>query len=63
MLDRAGHTVDLSDADARFRQWMHDNLSHAADHFGLTVAGQASGGVEGKQWTLAAPLRKLVETL
>jgi hypothetical protein len=42
---------------------MHHNLSHAADHFALTVAGQASGGVEGKQWTLAAPLRKLVETL
>nr|WP_245848199.1 aminoglycoside phosphotransferase [Lentzea kentuckyensis] len=41
VLDRDGRTssVDLIEADARFRQWMHDNLSHAADHFGLTVTG------------------------
>jgi hypothetical protein len=30
-------SLDLSEADARFRRWMHENLSHAADHFGLTV--------------------------
>lgn len=29
--------LDLREADARFRQWMHENLNHAADHFGLTV--------------------------
>lgn len=41
VLDRDVPTVsfDLSEADARFRQWMHDNLSHAAGHFGLTVTG------------------------
>lgn len=35
---------DPSEADARFRQWMHDNLNHAADHFGLTVTGKARLG-------------------
>jgi hypothetical protein len=46
VLDRDARTlsVDLSEADARFRQWMHENLSHAADHFGLTIAGQARYG-------------------
>jgi hypothetical protein len=46
VLDHGRRTVsvDLSEADARFRQWMHHNLSHAADHFGLTVAGQARLG-------------------
>ncbi|MET8760741.1 hypothetical protein [Lentzea sp. NPDC004782] len=37
VLDRPAVSVDLSEADVRFRQWMHENLSHAADHFGLTV--------------------------
>ncbi|MET9633565.1 aminoglycoside phosphotransferase [Lentzea sp. NPDC006480] len=37
-------SVDLSEADAQFRQWMHDNLNHAAGHFGLTIAGQARLG-------------------
>ncbi|MGW4215321.1 aminoglycoside phosphotransferase [Lentzea sp. NPDC004789] len=37
-------SVDLSEAEARFRQWMHDNLRHAADHFGLTIAGKARLG-------------------
>ncbi|SDJ26543.1 hypothetical protein SAMN04488074_101931 [Lentzea albidocapillata subsp. violacea] len=46
VLDADGGTlrVDLSEADARFRQWMHENLGHAAVHFGLTVAGQARLG-------------------
>jgi hypothetical protein len=30
-------SLDLSEADARFRQWMHDILHHAAGHFGLAV--------------------------
>ncbi len=37
-------SVNLSEADARFRQWMHENLSHAANHFGLTVTGKARLG-------------------
>lgn len=45
VLDRDGRTFsDLSEADAQFRQWMHENLSHAADHFGLTIAGQVRYG-------------------
>jgi hypothetical protein len=46
VLDRDGpaSSVDLGEADARFRQWMHKNLRHAADHFGLTVAGPARLG-------------------
>ncbi|MEV6241920.1 aminoglycoside phosphotransferase [Lentzea sp. NPDC051838] len=28
----------------RFRQWMHDNLTHAATHFGLTVTGPPRHG-------------------
>lgn len=36
-------TVNAADI-ARFRQWMHKNLSHAADHFGLTVTGPARLG-------------------
>ena len=46
VLNHGGPTsrVDLRETDARFRQWMHDNLSHAADHFGLTIAGQARLG-------------------
>lgn len=31
---------DLSEAGAHFRRWMHDNLAHAAEHFGLTVVGE-----------------------
>ena len=45
VLDRDGRTFsDLSEADAQFRHWMHKNLSHAAGHFGLTIAGQARYG-------------------
>ncbi|KJK43564.1 aminoglycoside phosphotransferase [Lentzea aerocolonigenes] len=36
--------TDLSEADRKFRQWMRANLSHAADHFGLTVVGHARLG-------------------
>ncbi|MFJ5985281.1 aminoglycoside phosphotransferase [Lentzea sp. NPDC092896] len=36
--------LDLSEADAQFREWMHENLSHAAKRFGLTVVGQARLG-------------------
>lgn len=36
--------IDTSAADARFRAWMRDNLDHAANHFGLTVAGEPSMG-------------------
>jgi len=53
--DRPGSSVDLSEADARFRQWMHENLSHAADHFGLTVAGQARLGWLDR--SISAPVR------
>lgn len=35
---------DLSDADIRFVQWMHDNLHRAADHFGLTISGEPTLG-------------------
>jgi hypothetical protein len=39
VLDRGGPVVGLylSEADSRFRQWMHETLRHAAGHFGLTV--------------------------
>ncbi len=59
VLDRDGRTlsVDLSEADARFRQWMHENLSHAADHFGLTVAGQAQLGWLDR--SISAPVQAL----
>lgn len=30
----------LSEADQRFREWMHENLGRAAEHFGLTVVGK-----------------------
>lgn len=30
---------DLSDADARFREWMRENLERAAVHFGLELVG------------------------
>jgi hypothetical protein len=42
--EQLDHPPDLSEADARFRQWMHENLRHAADHFGLTIAGNARLG-------------------
>ena len=49
----------LIQAGIRFRQWMHDNLVHAARHFGLAVVGQPRLGwmdrsigapVEGTLW-------------
>ncbi|WP_439664669.1 phosphotransferase [Lentzea sp. HUAS TT2] len=30
----------LTEADTRFREWMHKNLDHAAAHFKLTVTGR-----------------------
>jgi hypothetical protein len=41
VLDRDGRalSVDLKETDARFRRWMHENLRHAACHFGLAVTG------------------------
>ena len=32
--------VDLSDADAQFREWMRENLQRAAVHFGLDLVGE-----------------------
>ena len=32
--------VDLSDADAQFREWMGENLQRAAAHFGLDLVGE-----------------------
>ncbi|SFR29200.1 hypothetical protein SAMN04488564_117124 [Lentzea waywayandensis] len=57
VLDSDGRTlsVDLSEADAQFRQWMHENLSHAADYFGLTVAGQVRLGWLDR--SISAPVR------
>lgn len=43
-LDHPPVLADLSEAEARFRQWMHANLSHTADYFGLTVAGKTRLG-------------------
>lgn len=31
---------ELSEADARFRDWMRENLQRAADHFGLVLVGE-----------------------
>jgi hypothetical protein len=31
---------NTSEADARFRQWMRDNLDRAAEHFGVVVTGE-----------------------
>ena len=33
-------TDDLPDADAQFREWMHENLQRAATHFGLVLDGE-----------------------
>jgi hypothetical protein len=50
---------ELVQAGIRFRQWMHENLAHAARHFGLTVVGPPKLGwmdrsigapVEGPLW-------------
>jgi len=30
---------ELIQAGIRFRQWMHDNIIHAAGHFGLAITG------------------------
>ncbi|MEU0886156.1 hypothetical protein ABZ345_46925 [Lentzea sp. NPDC005914] len=53
--DRQTSGADLREADARFRQWMYENLSHAADHFGLAVAEPARLGWLDR--SIGAPVR------
>ncbi|USX56193.1 aminoglycoside phosphotransferase [Lentzea sp. HUAS12] len=45
----------LSTADAHFRRWMHDNLAHAAEHFGLTVLGEPGLGRQDR--SISAPVQ------
>ncbi|WP_018683949.1 phosphotransferase [Actinokineospora enzanensis] len=49
-------TTDTGDADARFRQWMRENLDRAAKHFGVTVTGEPLLGWIGR--TVSAPVTK-----
>ncbi|MBM7771328.1 hypothetical protein JOD54_001532 [Actinokineospora baliensis] len=37
-------TTDTGEADARFKKWMHDNLTRAAGHFGVSVVGVPLAG-------------------
>lgn len=48
-------TVDTSEADARFRQWMRDNLDRAAGHFGMVVTGEPLLGWLDR--SISAPVR------
>ncbi|WP_433264852.1 phosphotransferase [Actinosynnema sp. CS-041913] len=48
--------VDTSDADARFRQWMRDNLVRAAEHFGVVVTGEPLHGWLDR--SISAPVRR-----
>ncbi|GAA3891112.1 hypothetical protein GCM10022243_65000 [Saccharothrix violaceirubra] len=49
-------TVDTSEADARFKKWMRENLTRAAEHFGLVVSGEPVLGWVDR--SISAPVRK-----
>ncbi|GGM65295.1 hypothetical protein GCM10012275_39810 [Longimycelium tulufanense] len=45
-----------SEADARFREWMRDNLTRAAQHFGLKITGKPRFGWLDR--SISAPARR-----
>lgn len=49
-------STDSASADARFKQWMHDNLARAAEHFGVVVTGEPLLGWIDR--SISAPVRK-----
>ncbi|MET9626994.1 aminoglycoside phosphotransferase [Lentzea sp. NPDC006480] len=46
----------LIQAGIRFRQWMHENLAHAAAHFGLAVTGPPRFGWQDR--SIGAPVER-----
>ncbi|MEU0882760.1 aminoglycoside phosphotransferase [Lentzea sp. NPDC005914] len=46
----------LIQAGIRFRQWMHDNIIHAARHFGLAITGPPRFGRQDR--SIGAPVEK-----
>jgi hypothetical protein len=48
--------TDTSEADARFKEWMRENLQRAAEHFELTLTGEPLSGWIGR--SISAPVSK-----
>ncbi|MDX8048593.1 aminoglycoside phosphotransferase [Lentzea sp. BCCO 10_0798] len=63
VLGHRGHTLSpqLSEADAQFREWMHENLDRAATHFNLTIIGEPSLGWLDR--SISAPVRRIDEQM
>ncbi|ACU34858.1 aminoglycoside phosphotransferase [Actinosynnema mirum] len=49
-------TTEVSEADARFKRWMRDNLDRAAEHFGVVITGDPLIGWMDR--SISAPVRE-----